>query len=165
MEFTDAYEELLRSSTYREWRLGHESFYLAHFFAELDPQLRPLNWEIGFYYPDQDAIVTFTVNVGILLKPEAQVFREHETVEKLSLSDIQLSSTDALYKARELQMKQYPQHPPARGIIILQHIPLGVVWNVTFITQSFAALNIKVDAENGEITHHNLMTFFDMRAK
>lgn len=163
MEFTDAYEELLGSSAYKEWWVGHEAFYLAHFFAELDQQLRPLNWEVGFYSPEQDVIVTFTVNVSILLKPEAQVFHEHETVERLSLSDIHLSSADALYKARELQMKQYPQHPPARGIIILQHIPVGVVWNITFITQSFAALNIKVDAGSGEINHHNLITFFDMR--
>ena len=162
MEHTDAYEELQTSDTFKEWRKTNESLYLAHFFAELDNHLRPLNWEIGLYDKEKDLITTFTVNESITIQPEAQVFKESGFVQELKLDNVQLTADDALHKARELQMQSYPTHPPLKGMIILQHLT-DVTWNVTFITQTFAALNIRVNANNGEIIEHKLSTFFDMQ--
>ena len=165
MEFDEAYEKLLESSNFQEWHKNNERSYLAHFFAELDQHLRPLNWEVGYYNPEKDLITTFAVNEAISIQPEAQVFKEKNTIEKLDVKEVTLSADDALRKGREFQLKQYKQHPPLKGIIILQRLAIGAVWNITFITQSFAALNIKVDARNGEIIHHHLATFFDFKTK
>lgn len=166
MEFIQAYEKLISSTNFGEWRARNEHSYLVHFFAELDRYLRPSNWEIGYYNKESDLITTFTVNEVITLEPEAEVFKEKDTIEELRIGDVKQSSDAALRAARTFQLKQYPQHPITKGIIILQHIDtLGVVWNITLITQSFAALNIKVDAGTGAVVNHNLATFFDLRAK
>lgn len=164
MEFTEAFEELVASDSFKEWQKQNPGFYLVHFFAELDSLLRPLNWEIGYYSSERDVITTFAVNQNIRIQPEAQAFKEQDTIELLDVAGVKISSSDALYAARELQRVEYVSHPPLRGIIVLQHLKDGTIWNVTFITQSFAALNIKVDVADGHIVSHHLTTFFDLRA-
>lgn len=157
MEFADAYDKLISSQSFIEWRRGNEHCYLAHFFAELSQQLMPMNWEIGFYNPKKDVITTFTVNEMISLEPEAQVFKETDKVERLDINDVHLGAEDALHKAREFQMEKYPAHLPLKGIIILQNLSLGTVWNITFVTQAFSALNIKVDAGKGTVKSGELI--------
>jgi hypothetical protein len=164
MEYTEALNQLQKSPTFTDWKKDHSNTHLAHFFAQLDQNLMPLNWEIGYYDKDQDLVTTFTVNQDIAINPAAQAFKEKDTITKLKPEEAKLSSEDALHKAKELQMEKYPQHPPLKGFIILQHLET-TLWNITFITQTFAALNVKLDAATGDILHHNLATFFDMRAK
>lgn len=165
MEFNEAHKELLQSGTFNEWQKKNPKAYLAHFFAQLDVQLRPLNWEVGYYDAGADLITTFAVNEQIAINPQAEVFKKDEKVKELKIDSVKVPSEDAMHIAREFQMKEYRQHPPMRGFVILQNITEGTVWNVTFITQTFAALNIKLDSVSGAVVSHNLVTFFDMSVK
>ena len=164
MDFKDAHEKLLISSAFTEWEKKNKKSYLVHFFAELDQRLMPLNWEVGYYDADRDLITTFAVNDTIRIEPEAQVFKEKNTIDQLDIVLTGLSSEDALHKAREFQMDKYKQHPPMRGMIVLQHIAEGPVWNITFVTQTFCALNIKIDSRNGAVASHQLISFADIRS-
>lgn len=165
MEFVQAYEKLLASKNFKEWKANNEKAYLVHFFSELDSNLMPLNWQIGFYDAEKDLITTFTVNEMIKIEPEAEAFKEKDKIEKLDATKARVSAEDALHKARELQMDKYRPHSPLRGIMILQRLDAGIIWNITFMTHTFAALNIKVDASNGNIVHHGIATFFDFVQK
>jgi hypothetical protein len=61
--------------------------------------------------------------------------------------------------ADELQKKEYKSSQPFKKIFILQNLDQwGQVWNVTFITTDFKTLNIKINAENGKVLSHKLIS-------
>ena len=47
-----------------------------------------------------------------------------------------------------------------KKIMILQSLPapLGTVWNVTFVLQTFQTLNIKIDVQTGEVKEHKCIS-------
>ncbi|MBW3022928.1 hypothetical protein KY308_02405, partial [Candidatus Woesearchaeota archaeon] len=54
--------------------------------------------------------------------------------------------------------EKYKTHIPIKRIAILQHLPIGQVWNITYVTQSFNTLNIKINAETKEIVSDKLVS-------
>ena len=53
---------------------------------------------------------------------------------------------------------------PIKTIAILQNIkPHGNIWNLTYITQAFNTLNMKIDASTGKILDHNHSSIFSFR--
>ena len=165
MDYKEAFEVLQESLEFKSWRKNNPKPYLAHFFTELDAHLRNLNWEIGYYDAEKDLITTFAINEQIQLQPEAQVFKERHSVKELKMEEIKTDTLQILENVKRFQMKNYPAQTPLKGFLIIQNIDFGAVWNVTLVTQAFAALNIKLRAQSGEIVHHNLSTFFDFRLK
>ncbi len=39
----------------------------------------------------------------------------------------------------------------------------GDIWNITYVTEAFNTLNMKIDAENGRVLEHNLASVFSFR--
>lgn len=39
------------------------------------------------------------------------------------------------------------------------------LWNITFVTHSFRILNMKINAEDGKISYHNLESLMDLVKK
>ena len=79
------------------------------------------------------------------------------------MDDVKLDISDALGKANLLQKEKYSVHNPVKIIVILQTIPEGTVYNITYITQSFKTLNIKVSAITGDIVADKLLSIFDFK--
>ncbi|MBI2652931.1 hypothetical protein HYX00_05695, partial [Candidatus Woesearchaeota archaeon] len=40
---------------------------------------------------------------------------------------------------------------------------LGNIWNITYITEAFNTLNMKIDASNGKVLEHNLSSIFSFK--
>ena len=51
-----------------------------------------------------------------------------------------------------------------KEVVILQNLDVGQVWNITYITKSFQTLNIKIDAETGDVLEDKLHQIFSMDA-
>lgn len=165
MDFKDASETLLKSAVFKDWQKKNKDCYLAHFFAEFDKELVPGHWQVGFYDKEKDTITTFFIGDEITIAPSAEVFKEGGVVQKLDLNNVKVSAATALQHAHALQQRKYSPHIPLKGIAILQNLNIGVVWNITFVTQSFAALSIKVDARSGGVVRDNLVSLFDLKAQ
>lgn len=164
MDFTSAYADLKNSPQFRVWKDAHPQAYLAHFLAQLDNDLQPAPWNIGFYDPQPDRITTFVMRDPITIVPDEEVFKKESSISELHLSGVALTSAAALEKAKAVQRQHYPHHLPMKGLLVLQNLAQPT-WNVTFITSTFAALNIKISAAAGELLDHTITTFTDLRAK
>ena len=165
MDYLEVSGALFASDTFKNWQKKNKKCYLAHFFAEFDQKLAPGHWQVGFYDKEKDTIATFFVEGEVTMHPSAEVFKDGGVVLELDTGEVKVTAAEGLEKARFLQKKKYSPHSPIKGIIILQHLDIGVVWNITFITQAFAALTVKVDARTGAIVRDHLVSLFDLKAQ
>ena len=125
-------------------------------------------WQFGFYDSNNDKITTFIiVKDDVKMRPEEDVFKKEETkINAVELNHVNTSFDTAIEKASEFQQKNFPKDLSIKTIAILQNMPeLGNIWNITYVTQSFNTLNMKIDASNGKILEHNLSSIFDFRQK
>ena len=68
---------------------------------------------------------------------------------------------ESLDKTEKLQKEKYPKESTMKRIIILQNLEnFGNVWNITYFTQSFNTLNIKIKTDSGKIVEHKLTPLF-----
>lgn len=154
-------EGVEKSDVFESWKKEHGDAYLAHIFVLLDT---PVTYQIGYFDPGTKQITSFHYSDGaVSALPPSPIFQEEEReILSLDMENVSVSGDDALATARAFQKEQYPQHLPMKTFFILQHLPLGILYNVTFVTQSFQTLNIKIDATTGELLKHSLDKLIDV---
>jgi hypothetical protein len=78
-------------------------------------------------------------------------------IRPLDIKKMKIPLNKILRKIKEFQKEKYSKELVNKIIVILQNLQdYGNIWNITYITHSFKTLNIKVNAENGEILHHSI---------
>lgn len=165
MELKLALEKLEKSQDFRKWRQKNRNAYFSYAFKI--PQEMGLNeWQLGFYDKKKDRITTFVVeNENIKIRPEEEIFKKEETkVMRIQLEKVRLTLDNAIEKANEFQQKNFPKDKSIKSIAILQNISkLGNIWNITYITEAFNTLNMRIDASTGKILEHSLSSVFSFR--
>lgn len=159
MKFKQAFEKLQKSKEFIDWKKNHESSYVSYGFLMKDSKVKK-EWQIGYYNPSKDTITTFSISSKITTNPESQIFKDKKKVNKLDVEKVKIDMDKALEKSKKLQKEKYPQHMPSKEIVILQNLDFGQVWNITYVTQTFKTLNIKVDSSSGQILKYELMDLF-----
>lgn len=157
MQFSQAYELLTHSALFKQWQSENPDHYLAHGFIMFGGDVKP-EWQIGYYNRKEDRIIVFTVSDTVTMNPPSEVFKKDSGVKELFIDEINTSSTEALAAAEQLRATKYKGHEPIKTIILLQHLQRGQLWNVTFVTQTFAVCNIKLDAKTLEVLSDSLET-------
>jgi hypothetical protein len=159
MSFHHALENLQAHDVFQTWREENPNHYLVHGFLMLDPSVKN-EWQIGFYHPEADTISAFAVDDegNVTMNPPSEVFKKEVIIEELDADAVEHDVDRALSDAEDHRAAKYPGHEPARTIILLQHLPQGQVWNITFVTKTFAVCNIKIDAKTHEIVHSSCET-------
>lgn len=165
MDFKKAFRILQKEPVFTKWKKQYTHAYLVTFFTEMNEQLALGIWRVGFYDAKSDKIATFTVDTQVFYEPPAEAFKKPGALQELHPKKVKISAEKARDAVLVLQKEKYVQHLVQKGFLILQGVEQGVVWNVTLLTRTFAALNVKVDAVNGEVIEHQLMTFFDLKEK
>jgi len=148
MDFVEPYERLLKDPTYVNWEAQNKDFYLAHIMKVVNE--KPA-WQVGFYNKDIDRIITFDVDEAITIQPSDEVFKEGKIIMPLLLKEVKLGFSEALAVAEELRSGKYSAEMPTKTICLLQNISEGLVWNISFVTQAFTIINVKVDAGSGAV--------------
>jgi len=153
----DQIESVEKSAEFKK----KKNLYLAHVFFMLDEPNKNIV-QVGYCTPEQK-IVTFVIDgKKITAIPEAMPYKNPKAkIKKLEISKVKVELDEALGAAKELQEKKYAQHKPFKQIVILQNIDEGQVWNITFITQTFNTLNIKISAETGKVVRDELISLVD----
>ena len=165
MDIKPVLEKLEKSDDFLKWKSKNKDTYFSYAFKI--PQEMQEDWHIGYYNKDRDKITTFVVTGnGIDIKPEDEIFKEERQVNGINLSNLKLSFEEIMDKAREFQAKTYPKEKSVKTIAILQsHPSLGDVWNITYITEAFNTLNMKIDASSGNVLDHKIASIFDFKTK
>ncbi len=163
MEAINTIKKLEASKEFKEWRKEHKDNYLVHVFKLLD-KANENEWQIGYYNKKNDRITTFVTNGKISINPESEIFKDAELIMPLELEKVSLSYEQIAKAAEEFQEQKYQKEKPLKVIMILQHIKTGHVWNITYVTQTYKTLNMKIDSSTGEVQSHNLASIFEFKA-
>jgi len=164
MDLKSALKKLEVSKDFKAWNKKNKNTYFSYAFKIQQDMTN--EWQLGFYNSKKDKITTFVINdSSIRIRPEEDVFKREETkVNKINIEKIKLTFEAALNKADYFQSKNYPNDKSIKTIVILQNISsYGDIWNITYITESFNTLNMKIDASNGKVIEHNLASVFSFR--
>lgn len=164
MDLKDALKKLEQSSSFKKWRQENKKTYLSYAFKI--PQEMPDEWQIGFYNKKKDKITTFVMNGdNIEIKLEEDIFKkEGMRVNEIQLNKVKLSFGDAITEADKFQEKNFPKDRSIKTIVILQNfLKLGNIWNITYVTEAFNTLNMKIDASSGKVLEHTLSSVFSFR--
>jgi hypothetical protein len=162
MNVKSALEKLESSDEYDAWKASHKDAYLTHVFAMLEKE--GAVWQIGYFDPEDGLIYAFEVADKIKLNdPEPPFGPEGTVVDEVNMDDVKVPLVDVLDTVAELQHKKYADHKPLKKIIILQVLKdFGLVYNVTYVTETFKTLNIKIDADSGKVVEDKLVEIFKM---
>jgi len=163
-----ALKQLESDSEFKDWKKENKECYFSYAFSMVKSSNELEDWQLGFYNKEKDKVTTFIIKKDdIEIRPEEDIFKKEGTeVKEIDLKEAKLNIDDILKKANEFQKKKYPKELPAKVILILQNLPgLGNLWNITYMTQTFNTLNIKISSSNGKILKHNLAPLVDFKAK
>ena len=155
--------KLRNHDTFRKWHEKNKGARLVHAFMMLEPG-KEAGCDIGFYDFDKKLMTSFLVDndvKNIQITESKEIFtKDTQQIKPLEEGRIKVRFDKALETASSLQKKKYKMHEPIKEVVILQHLEIGQVWNVTFITRNFQTLNMKIDAETGEILEDRLHEIF-----
>jgi hypothetical protein len=152
MEIKELISKLESSSEFKSWEEQNKGFYVVHIFYMTGhpPQ-------IGYYNEEVDKIITFDVGEKIVVNPTSEVFKENKKkVEILDIGKIKLDTPEVIEKVKAFKTENYPNEIIDKEMTLLQEIDGNFVYNTTYFTKAFNTLNVKVNADSGEIMSHDL---------
>ena len=158
MKLNEIMASLEKSEQFNEWRNANNDFYLCHVFF-----MTGHSYQVGFFNPENDMMVTFDVdNDKVAKSPESEVFKEADKVKELLLDNVDIDIDKAMEIAESVREKQYKGEIRNKHILILQNIKQGQLYNITFLTDSFKTLNIKIDAKTGKVLSHSISSLISL---
>lgn len=159
MTVFEAITKLEKSKEFVSWKKSFKEAYLAHAFVMNDKANEGI-WQIGYFNPKTNLITVFVVDKAITRNPDAEVFKEQEKlVAPLKISDVKLDEIKAMEEGMKILNENYKGTEVFRSFMILQDLDkVGQVWNITFVTQKFTTVNVKIDAKTGKCDSHKTIS-------
>lgn len=152
MDLHQALKAVKASDVFKEFSKKGKHF-LAHAFVMIDGDDQ--EWQIGYYCPDDDKMVSFVIDDPIEALPPAEVLKSAVKIHELDPKDVKISPEEAVEIAEETRKKNYPADLPIKTFYLIQHLPEGAVYNLTYLTRSFKTINIKIIAKDGKVHKHS----------
>jgi len=162
MDFKQSLENLKKNTEFKEWEKENKESYLSYIMVTHGSN----NVQIGFYNNKKDKISTFFLEDDKITDiKQDEVFKEPGSeVSKLDIEKITVEFEQAEKTADDFQKKEYSNELPTKKIFILQNIKdFGNIWNVSLMSLSFNVLNIKINAEKGDILSHKLAKLMEFQ--
>ena len=159
MEYSEALTKLESSKEFSSWKKTHKEAYLVHFFKMLDKANEKI-WQIGYFNPKNNLITVFVVNGGITKNPDEEVFKEQKKLVKpLEIKNVKINHEKSMETAQNILNNNYKGSSVFKSFMILQNIDkIGQVWNITFVTNEFKTVNVKINSNNGECISHKIVS-------
>jgi len=155
MDLHTTLDKLHKSKEYKEWKKGHSDFYLAHAFVMTD-ELNKDIMQIGYYNDKTDRMATFIISPDkISVVPDQEVMKADQHINELDLSKIKLTIEDALVVAKKCLDEHYKKESIMKSFFIIQELENTPMFNITYLTSGFKAINIKISSIDGKIIKHS----------
>jgi len=153
LNFKDVLKLLENSDEFKKYRKDNPNDYLS--YALFVDNL----WKVG-YCNKENKITSFNIDKRITIEPDEEVLqKEKKKIKPIELEDLKIEINEAIKIADDLQKKKFSKELIKKMIVILQVID-KLVWNITFLTQSFNTLNIKIDGKTGKVVEKKLSPLF-----
>jgi len=135
------------------------SFFMMSSIKELEGQ----PWQIGFYSEKDDKITSYIVSDSVKIENnDSKIFKDNNTkIYELKIDTIKTNIKKILKETNDL-IKKYHE-TPSKIIIVLQKLEKAV-WNISYITETFNLINIKIDASTGKIISENRSSLLSFKA-
>ncbi len=163
MKAEEIKKKLGEHTEFKAWKKDNPESYLAHMFW-MNDEANINVVQIGYCNKDESITTFFLEKNDIRIATEKEAFKKPEDkILSLDVSKVNVSQEDAMEKAAEILREKY-KTSAMKSFMILQKLKeYGQVYNITFITQSFSTLNVKINAETGEAVKHELASLMDYR--
>ncbi len=161
-QFKECLDVLKNSKEFKSWKTKNKDAYLSYAMVLIpDEQC----WKAGFYHPKKDRITSFIIDDKIKIEQEEEVFKPKKMhVSRLEIKELKTNYKNALKTAENLQKEKYKNENPKKIILILQNLEKhGLIWNITYVTETISTLNIKINAKTGKIKEHKLIRLFEFK--
>lgn len=156
MEFESIIQKIESMKEFQEWKGKHKHYYLAHAFVMLDEPNKGI-WQIGYYDKESNKVATVILEGDkVSFVPDQEILQATQHITELKPADVKLTVDKAIEAAKACIKENYPKEMPVKSFFIIQHLDEGTVFNVTFLTQSFKTINIKISTSDGKIFKHSL---------
>ncbi|MEM4263733.1 MAG: hypothetical protein QW666_02445 [Candidatus Woesearchaeota archaeon] len=156
MEFENIIQKLESMKEFKEWKDKHKHYYLAHAFVMLDEPNKGI-WQIGYYDNKTNKVATAILEgEKVSFVPDQEILQATQQITELKPEDVKLTVEKALEVANACIKENYPKELLLKSFFIIQHLPEGTVFNITFLTQSFSTINIKISTIDGKILKHSM---------
>ncbi|MFH1839700.1 MAG: hypothetical protein ABH849_00955 [Nanoarchaeota archaeon] len=135
-------KEIKELDKFKDWNGKHFDAYLCSIFVADKLQF-------DFYDPETDRITSF--NGEEVIEEQEILRKEKKKLIELKLDDLKIDLDNVKEIIKKLIDEKYKGESSNKEIVFLQNFEDKIIWNVTYITDTFNILNIKVDAKTGEI--------------
>ncbi|MCD6477520.1 MAG: hypothetical protein J7K87_00780 [Candidatus Aenigmarchaeota archaeon] len=130
--------------------------FLTSGFVTINPKEKIEKWNLSFYDPENEKITSVSVSegsvkIGVRDKPL------HKKIYEPDKAKIKVNAEDALTTAKK-EFKKYRLSP--RKILVSLQKREREFWNITFITKMGYLINVRIDAENGNVTKSEKINIF-----
>ncbi len=158
MNLKEALKFLEENEKFKEWKKLNPDDYFSYAFKTLMDN-KDEDWQLGFYNKQDDSLTTFTIEgESVFIREDEEVFKKEESsVIPINMEDFKINTEEVIKQANEFKEKKYPNQKTLKIMAILQNLSdLGLVWNITFITENLNILNMKINAIDGKILSDKL---------
>ncbi len=161
MSMKETVGRLESSPEFGKWKKENAHSYLADAFLVIDTKSRG-EWQLGYYTGKSDKVTVFKVSDKIEISAADEVLKkEEDKVYEVKVEDIAIEMDEALRKSVEFLRVKYPKDIAIKTIMILQNLKEVLQWNITHISSSYNAINVRIDATNGNVISHTLIPLFE----
>jgi len=151
-------KQLNNSKEFKQWGKKHPKCYIAHFLKIMNKE----ESQIGYYNPENDTITTFLITPEqISTIPDQKIMKTKQEISKLETEKIQINSEQALKTAKKCIKENYTKEIILKSFFILQQINNQPMYNLTYLTQGFKTINIKINAIDGKVVKHTIGVIAD----
>ena len=167
MEPQKTLKKLKESDVFAEWNKKNPNNFFSYALKILEGK-EEQPWQLGFYLKEKDKMASFIIlPANIEMHQEEEVFKKPDVeVNPIGIKNVKLNFNKILEKAELFKKEKYPNELASKAIAILQNLEsYGDVWNITFITHSYSALNMKLSAENGNVLYHHFESLMNFAKK
>lgn len=155
MDFHKIISQLHKSREYTEWKKNHPGFYLAHAFVMMDEPNKDI-LQIGYYNDKTDRMATFIISPDkICVVADQEVMKAEQHISELDAEKIKLTAEEALKIAEKFLAENCKKEPIMKSFFIIQKLEGMPMFNITYLTSGFKAINIKISAADGKIIKHS----------
>lgn len=161
MEFQETIQGIESTKEFQEWKKNHPDFYLVHAFKMLDEANKHI-WQIGYYNKDKNQMETVIKDGNkITFVPAQEILKSSQEILPLNPEEVKISQNQAIDTALACVKENYPKDPVLKSFFIIQHLEGATIYNITYVTQTFKTINIKISSIDGKIIKHSCKKLAD----
>jgi len=150
------------SDTFQAFRRETPEAYLAHAFVMKRPG-ESVACQFGYCLPNGKLQVFQEQEGSVERLPEDDAFST-STIEPIERAAVKIGCAEAERRALAFQQQERPSEKVTKVIIVLQKLK-RTLYNCTLVTDQFNIVNIRLDAGDGRVLHHETRSILSLRSK